>query len=165
MNMRTNLASALLALGICFAAMTVGARVYFTDNFRNYAMHAPGVSTNLPTSVGNDPIWNVAANLNIRPRTNQTVLVYGKGITLPSNGAFDLIVETAFLNAREADAEKGVAAIPAAFDIVFSDSAGKEQAIRVTNGSAGGLDFGFTAANDGKGHTFTRQVIGDLRLQ
>ena len=48
-----------------FAAAPLSAKVYFVESFRNYADTAPGTATNL-ASVGNDPIWADAAELDVK---------------------------------------------------------------------------------------------------
>ncbi len=81
--------------------------IVFEENFRSYADSAPGVTITNGMSVGNDPIWNNAYELNVRAKRASDV--YAEGIALPKDNRFDVLFSFRFLNStmpKKADPKK-----------------------------------------------------------
>ena len=109
-----------VACGAFWAATAESApRIHFQENFRNYADTAPGVSGKGMT-VGNDPSWAGAAELNVR--AEQDGFVYDRFIAAPGLSRFDFLFHFRFMNA--AAPKDGTPAVAGAFGRGANGSAG-----------------------------------------
>ncbi len=99
-------------------------KIYFTESFRNYADKAPGISGKGMT-IGNDPIWADAADLNVRAQEDG--FVFDQFIPAPKLDKFDFLFHFRFLNT--AAQKEGTPAVAGTFDIVFKNAAGKDTVI------------------------------------
>ena len=142
---RTIAITAILALGA-----VAHAGILFEESFRNYADNAPGVTPDNGFSVGNDPIWNSAFELNARAKTPSNVFV--DDIPLPKDNRFDVLVTFRILNStmpKKADpkkeGDKDVPGVASSFDIVFRDAKGKTLKVTVAADRIAGAERPFLA--------------------
>jgi hypothetical protein len=143
MNAKATTILAALFEGAAFAG------IIYQDNFQNYADVIPGVSTNVPTRLSNDPIWARGARLEVLPSTNHIAAdVFAESIKLPPGNKFDVHFRFWFQNGVAAKAAKpekdgktaepAVEAVPGAFDLVLRAADGREQRVRIASDKVGG---------------------------
>ncbi len=115
MKKRSNaLMYAAIAFCATLPALTAAeAKVYFQENFQNYANMAPGVTADKGITVGNEPIWANSADLNIRTKS-PSVMVYAKDIAVPDLNKLNFRFGYRFMN----DAGK--------FEVVFKTADNKD---------------------------------------
>ena len=101
--------------------------IVFEESFRNYSDTAPGVVADNGMTVGNDPIWANAAELNVRARVASMVFV--EDIALPEDNQFDILLKYCFLNSTVPGTQGS--GVPSYFDIVLKTTQGGEQRIRL----------------------------------
>ncbi|MEG2075417.1 MAG: hypothetical protein RRY34_02850, partial [Victivallaceae bacterium] len=118
MKKRSN---ALMYAAIAFCATLPGltaaeAKVYFQENFQNYANIAPGVTADNGITVGNEPIWANSADLNIRTKA-PSVMVYAKDIAVPDLNKLNFSFGYRFMNNE------------GKFDVIFKTTDNKDISI------------------------------------
>ena len=136
------------AFGALCAACQGG--IVFEESFRSYADAAPGVTLTNGMSVGNDPIWNNAYELNVRARRASDV--YAEGIALPKDNRFDVLFSFRFLNStmpKKADpkkeGDKDEPGVASSFDVVLRTDKGKTLKITVAADKVAGAERPFLA--------------------
>lgn len=124
--------------------------IVFEENFRSYADSAPGVTPTNGMSVGNDPIWNNAYELNVRARRASDV--YAEGLALPKDNRFDVLFSFRFLNStmpKKADpkkeGDKDEPGVASSFDVVLRTDKGKTLKITVAADKVAGAERPFLA--------------------
>ncbi|MBQ6245341.1 MAG: hypothetical protein IJK04_00635, partial [Kiritimatiellae bacterium] len=124
--------------------------IVFEENFRSYADSAPGVTITNGMSVGNDPIWNNAYELNVRAKRASDV--YAEGIALPKDNRFDVLCSFRFLNStmpKKADpkkeGDKDEPGVASSFDVVLRTDKGKMLKITVAADKVAGVERPFLA--------------------
>ncbi len=110
--------------GLALFALCTQGGIVFEENFRSYADSAPGVTPTNGMSVGNDPIWNNAYELNVRAKRASNV--YAEGLALPKDNRFDVLFSFRFLNStmpKKADpkkeGDKDEPGVASSFDVVL----------------------------------------------
>ena len=91
---------AVLACTSCALTAFAAEKIYMQENFTNYCDVAPGITQAESVSVGNDPIWRRAAELNINaPADKPGIRIYEKDIAVPALKAMDIFFSFRFMNA------------------------------------------------------------------
>lgn len=141
--MASTKATALSATALCLAAaMASYGRNVFEESFKNYGDTAPGVTRAEGLTVGNDPIWVNAAELNVKVAA--PCKIFEKDIALPADNKFDVLTKFRFLNStmpkkgNPEKNEKDVAGVASFFDIVFKTANGKSQKITIAADAVAG---------------------------
>lgn len=75
-------------------------KIYWEENFRNYADTAPGVVSKKGFWLGNDPIWSISAELNVCPK-DWSGTIYAKDIALPALKNASFSCRLRFLNSKD----------------------------------------------------------------
>ena len=119
---------------------TVYGAVIFEENFQNYTDVAPGVVAIEGISVGNDPIWANAAELNVRTKEATPDLRCAAQGAGPM-ASFDLLVKLRF--SQLGASQGGDSRRASFFDLEFALKGGKKELVRVAADKVGGFDVPF----------------------
>lgn len=88
--------------GVLAVPSAAAEKFVWKENFRNYNDNAPGI-TNESGSVGNDPIWAVAAELNFRDKSEKERIsnLYDQAVAIPNLKDVTISFSYRILNATE----------------------------------------------------------------
>lgn len=149
MNRKKRTMCTRMATALCLgASLSAYGGIVFEESFRNFSDYAPGVTADNGMTVGNDPIWANAAELNVGAKRPSSVFI--EDIKLPKDNKFDLLVKYRILNSempRKADpkkeGDKDVPGKASFFEIVFKTANGKVQKIVVAADAVAGQKLVF----------------------
>ena len=105
------LLASMAMVGLALAGAEARASALFEEDFTNYGDTVPGMVANAGLRVGNDPIWNCTAQLNVQPK--EDFELYVKPVPLTKDGRFDLRFDFNLHN--------GATNNPSGFDLVLGD--------------------------------------------